>query len=73
MKRFVRSGVKVMAVITVILIVMSVFSGCAVKGKVIGIAWRADTDSEFYTNIVEAVRKAGSEPVLFFKNKKQIF
>lgn len=30
----------------------------------IGIAWRADTDSEFYTNIVAAVKEAGGEPVL---------
>ena len=33
-------------------------------GKVIGIAWRADTDSEFYTNIVRAVEEAGGVPVL---------
>lgn len=30
----------------------------------IGIAWRSDTDSEFYTNTVLAVREAGAIPVL---------
>lgn len=30
----------------------------------IGIAWRADTTSEFYTNTVRALREAGAEPVL---------
>ena len=34
------------------------------KEVVIGIAWRADTDSEFYTNIVAAVEEAGGKPVL---------
>ena len=34
------------------------------SGKVIGIAWRADTDSEFYTNIVTAIEEAGGVPVL---------
>ena len=31
---------------------------------VIGIAWRADTDSEFYENIVVAIKEAGGKPVL---------
>lgn len=30
----------------------------------IGIAWRADTTSEFYTNVVRAIREAGGTPVL---------
>lgn len=30
----------------------------------VGIAWRADTDSEFYTNIVRTVEEAGGEPIL---------
>ena len=30
----------------------------------IGISWRADTDSEFFVNVVEAVRAAGGVPVL---------
>ena len=31
---------------------------------VIGIAWRADTDSEFFTNICRAVEEAGGTWVL---------
>lgn len=30
----------------------------------IGIAWRADVTSEFYTNVVRALKEAGAEPVL---------
>ena len=30
----------------------------------IGIAWRADTESEFYTNVVAAITEAGGIPVL---------
>lgn len=30
----------------------------------VGIAWRQDTDSEFYTNIVAAIIEAGGEPIL---------
>ena len=30
----------------------------------IGVAWRADTDSEFYTNICRAIEEAGGEAVL---------
>ncbi len=30
----------------------------------VGIAWRADTDSEFYTNMVAALQEAGAVPVL---------
>ena len=30
----------------------------------IGIAWRADVSSEFYTNVVRALKEAGAEPVL---------
>ena len=45
-----------------------IFAGCTVSPSneevVIGIAWRADTDSEFYTNIVAAVEEAGGKPVL---------
>jgi hypothetical protein len=39
-----------------------IFAGCTEKPLtdevVIGIAWRGDTDSEFYTNIVDAVEEA---------------
>ena len=56
----------------VLLIVLSlcsvIFTGCTADPSqeevVIGIAWRADTDSEFYTNIVTAVEEAGGKPVL---------
>ena len=56
----------------VLLIVLSlcsvIFTGCTADPSqeevVIGIAWRADTDSEFYTNIVAAVEEAGGKPVL---------
>ena len=45
-----------------------IFTGCSAdsstKEVVIGIAWRGDTDSEFYTNIVTAVEEAGGKPVL---------
>ena len=33
-------------------------------GPVVGIAWRADTDSEFFTNICRAVEEAGGQWVL---------
>ena len=56
----------------VLLIVFSlcsvIFTGCTADHSqeevVIGIVWRADTDSEFYTNIVAAVEEAGGKPVL---------
>lgn len=33
-------------------------------GPVIGIAWRADTDSEFFTNVCRAIEAAGGQWVL---------
>lgn len=39
----------------------------------IGIAWRADPDSEFYTNISRAIREAGGEPVILDQVKVSIF
>lgn len=58
----------------VLFCVCMVFTGCEntketidtgeeAKCKV-GIAWRADTDSEFYTNIFRTVEEAGGEPIL---------
>lgn len=38
---------------------------------VIGIAWRADLDSEFYTNVVAAIEKAGAKPVLLEQVKAE--
>jgi hypothetical protein len=43
---------------------LSGLSACGNKSKVIGIAWRADLDSEFYTNIVTAIKEAGGTPRL---------
>lgn len=37
---------------------------CSTEEIVVGIAWRGDTDSEFYTNVVTAVEMAGGTPVL---------
>jgi putative glutamine amidotransferase len=34
------------------------------SSKTIGIAWRADLDSEFYTNVCTAIKEAGGTPVL---------
>lgn len=60
-----RSIALLLAIISLCLVI---FAGCTVKPStdeiVIGIAWRGDTDSEFYTNIVNAVKEAGGKPVL---------
>ena len=58
-----------LAVRLIVILLCSVFfTGCTADSTqeevVIGIAWRADTDSEFYTNIVTAVEEAGGKPVL---------
>ena len=57
-----------LAVLLIVILLCSVFfTGCTAGSTqeevVIGIAWRADTDSEFYTNIVAAVEEAGGKPV----------
>ena len=45
-------------------------TGCGTTNKnenekpLIGISWRADTDSEFYVNIATSIREAGGIPVL---------
>lgn len=64
MRLKIRSRIRLLAALLVILMVMPLLAGCTVDEKVIGIAWRADTDSEFYTNIVEAVKKTGAKTVL---------
>ncbi|MEE1047914.1 MAG: hypothetical protein U0M60_10880, partial [Clostridia bacterium] len=60
-----RSIALLLAIISLCLVI---FAGCTEKPLtdevVIGIAWREDTDSEFYTNIVNAVKEAGGKPVL---------
>ena len=64
MKRMVRNSFLLVTVLIAILILTSIFSGCSKEEKEIGIAWRGDTDSEFYTNVVEAVKKVGGKPIL---------
>jgi putative glutamine amidotransferase len=44
--------------------VSSADSGLSSDKPVIGIAWRADTDSEFFTNICRAIESAGGKWVL---------
>ena len=65
---FRNSKLKVFISIIAIISLCLVVAGCTVKPStdeiVIGIAWRGDTDSEFYTNIVNAVKEAGGKPVL---------
>jgi len=44
---------------------LGIMASCAkTPEKKIGIAWRSDLDSEFYTNIVAAIKKAGGTPYL---------
>ena len=61
---------KVIALITVAVMMLSVCAAGQAEtvqfpGKpVIGIAWRADTDSEFFTNVCKAVEAAGANWVM---------
>lgn len=61
---------KILSFLMVIMIFTGVFGVNASAAEstsakpVIGIAWRADTDSEFYTNICAAIEQAGGEYVL---------
>ena len=55
---------KLLSAFIAVLMLISLFSGCASEEKIVGIAWRADVDSEFYTNVVETVKKAGAKPVV---------
>lgn len=64
MKNRGRYIVKLIAAFVAILMIVALFSGCVAEEKVIGIAWRTDTDSEFYTNVIEAVKQVGAKPVL---------
>ena len=60
--------------LAVLLALLMIFGCCAVssadvvvafpRSKVVGIAWRADTDSEFFTNICRAVEAAGGSWVM---------
>ena len=61
---------KIASLVLALLLALTAFSAAfaevaAIPGKpVIGIAWRADTDSEFFTNICRAVEAAGGTWVL---------
>ena len=61
---------RIAASILAILMLVSVYSATLAEvvpfpgGPVVGIAWRADTDSEFFTNICRAVEEAGGTWVM---------
>jgi len=66
-----RMNMKKIAILVLALILaLTAFSAALAEGAafpekpVIGIAWRADTDSEFFTNICRAVEAAGGEWVM---------
>ena len=52
-------------------IFIAVFASCSNSERrnnnepiVVGISWRSDISSEFYTNIVASLKEVGAEPVL---------
>ena len=61
---------KTIAMVLVTVLMLAAFPVCEgenlqiLRGPVIGIAWRSDTDSEFFTNICRAIESAGGEWVL---------
>ena len=61
---------KVLCIIISVMMMLSICSICAAElvrfpGKtVVGIAWRKDTDSEFFTNVCRAIEEAGGTWVL---------
>ena len=61
---------KTIAMLLVTVLMLAAFPVCKgenlqiLRGPVIGIAWRSDTDSEFFTNICRAIESAGGEWVL---------
>ena len=61
---FVRRSVAV--VLLLFTLCVFVLTGCKTNSSaqepVIGIAWRADLDSEFYTNIVTAIERPAARP-----------
>lgn len=65
-----KTNTRILAVILIIFSVITLSSCNKNKDNLtneeilIGIAWRADTDSEFYTNVVRAIKEAGGTPVL---------
>lgn len=65
-KKLIRSF-SVLFFLTVILAAVTISCAEAAGRCRVGIAWRADTDSELYTNVRAAVLAAGGEPVLLGK------
>ena len=61
---------KIAFLVLVLILALTAFSAALAEGAafpekpVIGIAWRADTDSEFFTNMCRAVEAAGGEWVM---------
>lgn len=55
---------KAVAVFALLLPLLGDASVNAAEHPKIGIAWRADTDSEFLTNVWRAIEQAGGEPIL---------
>lgn len=60
----------ILSIILSFVMLATIMTGCENNNKnntekpLIGISWRADTDSEFFVNVVEAIRVAGGIPVL---------
>ena len=64
-----KSKIWITVAIVAIVCGLTTFQNCGKhKGTtdevLIGIAWRADTESEFYTNVVRAIEEAGGIPVM---------
>ena len=61
---------KIASLVLALLLALTAFSAAFAEGTafpekpVIGIAWRVDTDSEFFTNVCRAVEAAGGQWVM---------
>ena len=70
MSNFKKKFCSISSIILSVVILSIILTSCASADKnktekpLIGISWRADTDSEFFVNVVEAIRVAGGIPVL---------
>jgi putative glutamine amidotransferase len=60
---FAKKGHRLESIAALSLLLCSL-SSCGKNVKNVGIAWRADLDSEFYTNMVRAIKEVGGNPVL---------
>jgi len=58
-----KNGKRLLALLVGLISICSVAS-CGSSSKKIGIAWRSDLDSEFYTNMCRAIKEVGATPVL---------